>query len=71
MSGGKYTAELGRRVRKCIGEMGDKDLAVYFDHGEKDESSKIVPFFGDYGTATTLSNADLAVVRQKKVLLIC
>lgn len=73
MGRGKHTAELGRRVRKCVVASKNKDLVIFFDHGRRGESRKIVPFFGKYGTATTLANVDLAVVnkRTKQIIVAC
>ena len=73
MKHGWYTAELGRRLNKRVQASSWADLRVYFDHGEKDMSKRTVPYFGEYGTSTTLAFVDIAVVNEQsgKVLVLC
>lgn len=73
MNYGEWTSTLGKNLTEDVKKSTNPDLEVYYDHGEKGESCNIVPYFGKYGTDTTLSNADLAIVSKtrKKLLVLC
>jgi hypothetical protein len=73
MEHGKNTAELGRRIRRRIDRAGRKDLEIFFDHGIKNESKRPVPYFGSYGTSTSLAFVDIAVINKdtNRVLVLC
>jgi len=70
---GEWTSTLGRNLKEDVKESTNPDLEVYYDHGKKGESYNIVPYFGEYGTDTTLSNVDLAIVSKtrNKLLVLC
>lgn len=70
---GKYTVELGRRLRERIESAGREDLQVFFDHGKDGESQRVVPYFGNYDLSTTLAFVDLAIVNKdtKSTLVLC
>lgn len=73
MNHGYWTVRLGRRLKRDIESSGNVDLEVFYDHGEKGESCNIVPYFGEYGTDTTLSNLDVTIVnrKEKRALVLC
>jgi hypothetical protein len=70
---GKYTAELGRTLRRRMESTGREDLQVFFDHGKDGESQRVVPYFENYDLSTSLAFVDLAVVNKntKSVLVLC
>lgn len=70
---GKYTAELGRRLKARAKSAGKEDLGVYFDHGAAGESQRVVPYFDVYDLSTTLAFVDIAVVneRTKSIIVLC
>ncbi len=73
MNHGEWTCRLGRYLKEYVGKTTNSDLEVFHDHGDEGESHKIVPYLGVYGTGTTLSNVDLAIVSKngKKLLVLC
>ena len=73
MEHGKYTADLGRRLSEDIKSSGRRDLTVLFDHGRQGESTRVVPYFGDYGRSTTLAFVDVTVANKntKSVAVLC
>lgn len=73
MNHGEWTSALGKNLKEDVNKSSNPELEVYCGHWKKGESSKIVPYFGKYGTDTTLSNADLAIVSKtgKKLLVLC
>lgn len=73
MEHGKYTAELGRALRSRLESSVKGHIRVYFDHGSRGQSNRIVPYFGEYKTSTTLAFVDLAIVdtETSSVLVLC
>lgn len=73
MNYGEWTSILGKNLTEDVEKTSNPDLGVYYDHGKKGESCNIVPYFGNYGTDTTLSNVDLAIVSKtgNKLLVLC
>jgi len=59
-------------LREDVQASGNNDLEVFFDHGREGESPNIVPYFEEYGTDTTLSHLDIAVVsKSERSILVC
>lgn len=73
MNYGEWTSTLGKYLTEDVKKSSNPDLDVYCDHGKKGESCNIVPYFGKYGTDTTLSNVDLAIISKtgNKLLVLC
>lgn len=73
MEHGRHTANLGRRLRGRIEKSSNKDLRVFYDHGRKGESNRVVPYYDSYDTSTTLAFVDIAIVntRTAEVLILC
>ena len=73
MKHGEYTKRLGEQLIKLLHESGLLDIAVYYDHGHRSDPNvcKPTPYFGEYSTGTTLSNVDLAVVKNNEVKVLC
>lgn len=72
MEHGRYTADLGEKLEEWLRSQDLPDLKVYYDHGRKG-LSKVVPYFGEYSRATTLSFVDFAVVDTacRQALVLC
>jgi hypothetical protein len=70
MNHGQFTRELGDDIENRLGLISGHDVKVFYDHGRKG-MPKIVPYFGRYSTASTLSNVDCAIVRGERVLALC
>jgi hypothetical protein len=73
MNHGEWTSTLGKNLKEDVEKSSNPELEVYCGHWKNGESCKIIPYFGEYGTDTTLSNADLAIVSKtgKKLLVLC
>ncbi len=61
---GKFTAILGKRLRKRL-----EGCEVYYDHG--DSSSRIPVYFGDYSRKNILSFVDIVVLKDGDVKIVC
>jgi hypothetical protein len=57
-------------LERRLGSISDKSIKVIYDHGRK-RMPKVIPYFGHYSTASTLSNLDCAVVRKNRILALC
>jgi HEPN domain-containing protein len=68
---GVLTRDICDQLKTAIIDADRSDLTLYCDHGAKGKSSYAVPFFGEYGNATTLAHIDITIVRDDKVVLFC
>lgn len=70
MNHGQFTRRLGEDLEKRLGPLRNDNVKIYYDHGPKG-MHKVVPFFGEYSSASTLSNVDCAIVFAKQALILC
>ncbi len=71
MDYGAYTRKLGESLVRFLDEHPIRDVEVHFDPSRK-QAGRIVSFWGDFSSATTLSRLDLAVVniKEQRVLVL-
>lgn len=70
MKHGQFTSELGEDLERRLSQMSNDNVRLFYDHGRR-RMPKVVPYFGRYSSASTLSNVDCAMVHGKQVLVLC
>jgi hypothetical protein len=63
---GRYTRILGERLKERLEKDG---YEVFYDHG--DQKHRIVAYFKDYSRKYFLSFVDFAIVKGKRVKVLC